>query len=67
MTRKKFKRMFEVVQTLVFPVILVLVTYLLIGYGFVAPEAVDIVWTVIIINVIANLISIVVAAWFVEK
>ena len=66
MPKKKFKRMFEVVQALVFPVCLIVITFFFIGQGWVASEAVKIVWTVIIINVIATLVSIVVAAWFVE-
>lgn len=65
--KKRFKYMFDMVQAIVFPVLLVITAYFFISQGWVDPEAVGIVWAVIFINVIATIASILVAAWYVEK
>jgi len=65
--RKKEYYKIETVRILLYPIFLFLVAWFFVGQGWVKPEETGIVWSIILINVIASLLSIGVYYFIAEK
>jgi hypothetical protein len=56
----------EIIQVLVYPVFQLLVTWFCVAVGWIKVEHVQVVWSIIIVTVLASLLS-VAAVWLFEK